>query len=63
MKNYITQFIGKQGNKCYAVLESNTGNIVSYQVSSYHARKKAAFLNTGGGFDGFTPVFICENVR
>lgn len=56
----------------YDILRSNNKFVVfekatSYNIKSFDSQKKAfeycCFLNSGGGFDGFSPEFILKNVR
>jgi hypothetical protein len=44
----------------FHIREISTGQLIMVLDSKEEAYKKAANLNLGGGFDGFTPKFLLE---
>jgi len=56
MSNYYIKSV----DKTYCVIESATNQ----QIGKFETRKKANefrdFLNSGGGFDGWTPEFVIK---
>lgn len=52
-----------RSNNKFVVFETAT----NYNIKSFDSRKKAfeycCFLNSGGGFDGFTPEFILKKIN
>lgn len=54
--NYISR---KYKNGSYGILEKSTGHILLYEKNRTKSRNRVRFMNNGGGFDGFTPRFLC----
>lgn len=54
MQNYIVE----RDNDTYNVIELKERKVVMSANNGKTARKKAHFLNNGGGFNGDTPEFF-----
>ena len=52
---YKIEQIGKK----YQILETPTNQVVVLHKKQEDAKNHAKILNRGGGFDGFTPKFMC----
>ncbi len=55
--------IGVISNNLYQVYEVQTAQIISCFERLCDAKMEARRLNSGGGFDGFTPSFVLRPVK
>lgn len=56
---------GKYGTEAFDVLETKTNYVVASNVPAYQnqAKNLCRRLNSGGGFNGFTPAFFLERLE
>lgn len=45
------------------VYETDSDNVVEVHSSKEEARKRIRFFESGGGFSGFTPAFVCQPTK
>lgn len=46
----------------YAVEEMGTQQIMKSEMTAAEAKQLCKHLNSGGGFNGFTPAFFCQKL-
>jgi hypothetical protein len=47
----------------WGVAEKATGHLIRIYDDKVKATKLCQFLNNGGGFNGWTPAFICDTAH
>lgn len=52
-----------KGGKTFKVIETKTDYVLKTFTDSKEAAKYKKFLNNGGGFNGFTPVFVARTFK
>lgn len=51
----------EKNSEGWFVVETETDHVVSFHQSSITAKSQMRRLNSGSGFDGFTPAFFALN--
>jgi hypothetical protein len=56
----MNKYFVVKDNESFNVYEKGTNNFIKTFSNHSDARKLKDHLNFGGGFDGWTPNFVCE---
>ena len=62
-KKYNYSIVEGENKSVYYVKEDSTDQIIESFSDWSDARKCMKHLNSGGGFDGFTPTFFLKNTE
>lgn len=54
---------GEYMYRVWDLVEIPTGQVIKYSLKKNEAKELLRHLNMGGGFDGFTPAFFCNNAK